>query len=809
MGYEEALRRIEEAKEAGATELDLSMEGLTELPPELFQVKNLTMLDLSFNELSSLPLELFQLKTIAELYLNGNQLSRLPSKLFQLKNLSTLNLSRNQLSSLPPQILQLKKLTELHLNANLLSALPLELFKLSNLTLLRCSNNRLSTLPPDIEQLKNITALSFSENQLVSLPREFFQLKNLSVLFLFNNQLSSLSQEVVQLRKLTQLYLYNNQLTSLPPELFQLKNLTTLWLGGNHLTALPSELVQLTNIEELDLDDNPLISPPYELAEQGIETIREYFASAEEGTRTVAEVKVILVGEGASGKTSLTRCLREERFNAHEETTHGIRIKPWQLETGDQSLRCNLWDFGGQEIMHATHQFFLSRRSLYVLVLDGRRDERPEYWLRYIESFGGGSPVLVVLNKYDTNPGFDLNRPFLKKKYPFIVDFYRTSCKTGNGIRAFRQALEEELTKVPLTRNEWPESWFRAKERLEELNDPCISYEDCEALCREAGVSGEISQQVLVDFLHDLGIVIHFTEFDLADNHVLDPKWVTEAVYKIINAPSIAERKGLFRKDDLREILRYEEGDTYRYQWRDHGYFIELMRKFELCYELEDGEVLIPDLLEVSEPPFTFAEDGALRFLLEYKDFLPPSVMPRFIVKRHKEIKDRLRWRSGVVLEHPLLEATAVVRADTEARCIHIAVTGTQPKAFLTVIMLTLREINGGFEGLKVSERIPLPDDPSLSVDCDTLRTNLEQGVERFVPEGAKKAYSVLELLNTVDEEKMLKLLEKAPAGIGDKDSLMSVIKKHVKAEPEFMGFGADLKGLAEDLWLRYKAKRG
>ena len=196
-------------------------------------------------------------------------------------------------------------------------------------------------------------------------------------------------------------------------------------LDNNQLTSLPPEIGQLTQVTKyLCLQGNPLTSPPYELAVQGIYAIREYFASAEEGTRTVAEVKVILVGEGASGKTSLTRCLREENFNQNEETTHGIRIKPWQLETGDQSLRCNLWDFGGQEIMHATHQFFLSRRSLYVLVLDGRRDERPEYWLRYIESFGGGSPVLVVLNKYDTNPGFDLNRPFLKKKYPFIVDFF-------------------------------------------------------------------------------------------------------------------------------------------------------------------------------------------------------------------------------------------------------------------------------------------------------------------------------------------------------------------------------------------------
>ena len=35
-----------------------------------------------------------------------------------------------------------------------------------------------------------------------------------------------------------------------------------------------------------------------------------------------------------------------------------------------------MWDFGGQEIYHATHQFFLTRRSLYVLVDDTRKDDK-------------------------------------------------------------------------------------------------------------------------------------------------------------------------------------------------------------------------------------------------------------------------------------------------------------------------------------------------------------------------------------------------------------------------------------------------
>ncbi|MCI5180808.1 MAG: hypothetical protein D3911_16110 [Candidatus Electrothrix sp. AW3_4] len=58
MGYEEALQLIEEARETGAKELYLSMEGLTELPPELFQLEQLTRLDISDNQLTSPPIEL-------------------------------------------------------------------------------------------------------------------------------------------------------------------------------------------------------------------------------------------------------------------------------------------------------------------------------------------------------------------------------------------------------------------------------------------------------------------------------------------------------------------------------------------------------------------------------------------------------------------------------------------------------------------------------------------------------------------------------------------------------------------------------
>ena len=79
---------------------------------------------------------------------------------------------------------------------------------------------------------------------------------------------------------------------------------------------------------------------------------------------------MLIVGEGGAGKTSLLRRLYQpdQPLPTEKETTKGISIHrhEFPLKNG-RRFRLNVWDFGGQEIYHATHQFFLTRRSLYLL----------------------------------------------------------------------------------------------------------------------------------------------------------------------------------------------------------------------------------------------------------------------------------------------------------------------------------------------------------------------------------------------------------------------------------------------------------
>ena len=160
------------------------------------------------------------------------------------------------------------------------------------------------------------------------------------------------------------------------------------------------------------------------------------------------EAKIILVGQGSVGKTSLVRRLIFGKFDSRERKTDGIEINRWKIKNNSQeNIQLNVWDFGGQEIMHATHQFFLTKRGLYILVVDARltqEENRIEYWLKIIQSFGGESPVLIIGNKIDEHP-LDIDRKGLRNKYPNIVGILETSAANGDGVELLKIELSKQL----------------------------------------------------------------------------------------------------------------------------------------------------------------------------------------------------------------------------------------------------------------------------------------------------------------------------------------------------------------------------
>ena len=217
--------------------------------------------------------------------------------------------------------------------------------------------------------------------------------------------------------------------------------LEKIFLTNNQLTDIPSSLAQLEHLVVLNLDNNPL-NPALQSAynacsEPNYEPLFAYLRSLEGNAEPLYEAKLVLVGEGNVGKTTLLKALKGkagEPPQKNEATTHGVEIDIHGLrlphpQKGGVEIQLNAWDFGGQDVYRVTHQFFFSRRSLYLLVWEPRRGVQQcqvEDWLNMIRlRVGDGARVLIV-STYSTSGGHiaRIDKPVFKGQYgDMIVGF--------------------------------------------------------------------------------------------------------------------------------------------------------------------------------------------------------------------------------------------------------------------------------------------------------------------------------------------------------------------------------------------------
>jgi hypothetical protein len=187
--------------------------------------------------------------------------------------------------------------------------------------------------------------------------------------------------------------------------------------------------------------------------------------------------------------------------------------------------------------------------------------------------------------------------------------------------------------------------------------------------------------------------------------------------------------------------------------------------------------------------------------------------MPRFIVNMHKNIKDELRWRTGVVLEDNDFQSTAVVKADHEAKRMYIYVNGGQKRDYFAAILVTLRRINQSFEKLKTTEMVPMPDDPGSTVSYKHLVRLEERGIDVYLPGDSDKEYKVKDLLGTIapakaTEEEILRLLRKIKSDTDTFESLFKKANDVIMLQPNFMGFGIDLKKAIQKILPKKDSKK-
>lgn len=417
-------------------------------------------------------------------------------------------------------------------------------------------------------------------------------------------------------------------------------------------------------------------------------------------------------------------------------------------------MTVHVWDFAGQVITHSMHRYFLSHRTVYVLVLTAREDaadEDAEYWLSLIRSYGGsgeeqGPPVLVALNKSDA-ARVKVDRGALQERYPFIAGWVETDCESGRGIAELRTAFCKVLERDDVARwvrEGYPAQWWKLKERLyeEQQTRPHLTFEEFAQLCEECGVPEPRQAGVS---LHTMGLALNYGldqrwKEVLADTTVLSPSWVTHHCYNLIRHAET--HAGLLYRAELETVLAPTRGGVKgEPDPAKHLYLMRLMERFEAAYPLGDEwpppHWLVPLGLPDSQPQGRGIEEfgklapaDAARLRYTYPS-VPPGLVAQFIVRTHPLLEPEMQWAKGAVLA--LNGARALVRVVSKT-VVEVTAMGADKDARRDLAGLcreNLRSLHRQVEGLNVKETTEVDAEGEVVwVSVKTLEKDEQKGKE-------------------------------------------------------------------------------
>ena len=686
---------------------------------------------------------------------------------------------------------------------------------LSRVTVLDLYGASITELPASIGQLENLQELDLSYTQITDLPASIVQLENLQTLDLWYTQITDLPASIVQLENLQKLDLSDTPIKDLPASIVQLENLQELVLSHTPITSLPEGIgelpaLQLLRLEALTLDEIPrslaLCGLPFRfparepenwnapgiwckglrlrkqdisLFQAGPEAIRQLYADGEK--RSVRETRLIFLGDAEVGKTYTIRRIlnggrRETKDHPYKtDETAGVEITDHQVEVEGEPLNIHFWDFGGQEILHSMHRCFLTGRTVYLVMVDSRRDneidKKARYWLRNVRGFAEDAPVLLMLNCWDEADGKRiLNDTGLYNEFPNLKDIVRISAKCAQEKQFidFMEQLYRFAAASESCRSVIDAKWdnVRREVRKRAEQEHCLTKEKFYGICRDCGIA-EAQYADLRRWFNILGVSFSYQrqgeDEALADYQLLDPLWLTNALYALIREGATYAVNGQITRKMVKTILRetpqgnphHRPRPDFTYNSDECGYVLRIAQQFRLAYLLPNGNAFFPAFFEAKEPPTptdaAFACDP-LHYQMEYS-YLPDNVVHQLMVRcMEVGLKMENCWRKGMQIHDCIENQVAVVRmkGEVEENILQISLYAQdiqQRSHFLKRIREMVKTINGDL-GLKPEEWIQVGEDRFL---LDQLLTAYRGGILQ-IP-GRRKLYSVAELLESVDPD--------------------------------------------------------
>jgi len=607
-------------------------------------------------------------------------------------------------------------------------------------------DRKLARLHPS-HLLAHLVHLNVSHNQLNWLPRELASLKQLRHLNISNNLFEHVPPFVGEVRTIDVLLAADNEISDLPESLSYLP-LTRLDISGNKFSRLPSFLPHIPTLKNFSCVRNKLKGLPREVVARGDASALAYLRALASGTKQCHRMKLMFVGAGNVGKSTLLEALvavskkRGAKTFARSQAepnvaTDGIDITDIQLRLGDaendERLELSCWDFAGQEVYYSTHSFFLSHRAIYLVVVNVAKGDisRIDYWLNSIKARAPEAPVLLVGTHLDDPVCTDQylsafwRRVFLKyrKRFPQVVGRATVSSRTLFCVSELLNMLRTVALAQSYVPEEVPKSYLAVEQKVRDLAAlrPTGSLSEFSHVARDCGVApGDV--EACLQFLSDSGAV---TWFPLVDRElvVYDNQWITNMFATIITLKTNFVVNGVLSRSACSQLWK---PPTYPLEL--HPFLINLLRRFELAYPLPAGFsspngaspqpgassaaaatatatadtepelLLIPCLLHNDVEPERLASlwprelAAGISQLRRYFtfDFLPNGFFPRLLVRLLTATSwlPEHFWKNGVLVR--MEDARMLLQFDPHSNCLQLAVRGAVPGKHIAAMVESL-----------------------------------------------------------------------------------------------------------------------
>jgi len=447
-----------------------------------------------------------------------------------------------------------------------------------------------------------------------------------------------------------------------------------------------------------------------ERIQQPKEKIKLYFKDEEIRDLWFTKLSSLVSNKATHGIEVNTHIWKSSTLNQHQHTD--FKIKESGDENGSENeneskekgiqedhVELSTWDFAGQHDYYNTHHYFLSNRSIFLVLY--RMDqgikglESLDFWLKSLSSHlnqnycdENGKPfysIIIIgtfLDSIVENQSGDMKSRQTKvieiyernglKLPPF---YFEVSCSTLENIDELREIIFNNSLSHSYMGENVPIGYLTIEKSIYELRilkqgHPIIEIQDLIDHVQlqyqsSFGFDIEFTKRAL-RLLHEWGICIYFDNpIELSNIVILDPQYLTKKVLG-----DLFKADGSTRKMRLNGIINYSQLSNI---WTGPIHLIDiylsLLEKFEVCFILEDQQnenekkLIIPNLL--SENKMKTIEDklrmkwpttiprGEIEIERIFSfNQVPSEMVSRLLVRFHDKIVDNIIWRRGVLLKH-------------------------------------------------------------------------------------------------------------------------------------------------------------